>query len=40
MEKNSKIRKNNARLYYEKNKKEYYLETEHSKFCDIHKKQK
>ena len=28
-----KIRKYGARLCYEKNKREYYLEMEHSKFC-------
>jgi len=40
MVKKLKIRKCNSRLYYEKEKKEYYLETEHSKFCEDHKKQK
>ena len=35
-----KIRKCNARLYYEKDKKEYYFETAHSKFCDNRKIQK
>ena len=34
-----KIRKCNSRIYYDKNLKEYYLETEHSNFCENRNKQ-
>ena len=30
----------NARIYYEKNTESFYLETEHSLFCENRKKQK
>ena len=33
-----KIRKCNARIYYEKNNKSFYLETGHSIYCENRKK--